>query len=137
MKSKAPLVLMEQLVMVLVFALSAAVCLQVFALSGRLSRTCEARDRAAVMAQNAAETLKACGGDYDEAAQRLGGCWDGQTWTVGYDANWDRTEGEAVYCLSVTPGESGQKLLGMAEIAVYDGDEGELFSLYTAWQEVE
>ena len=59
MKSKAPLVLMEQLVMVLVFALSAAVCLQVFALSGSLSRTCEARDRAAVIAQNAAEALKA------------------------------------------------------------------------------
>lgn len=58
MKSKAPLVLMEQLVMVLVFALSAAVCLQVFALSGGLSRTCEARDRAVVIAQNAAETLK-------------------------------------------------------------------------------
>ena len=137
MKSKAPLVLMEQLVMVLVFALSAAVCLQVFALSGGLSRTCEARDRAAVIAQNAAEALKACGGDYGEAAQRLGGRWDGQTWTVGFAAHWDRTEGEAVYCLSVTPGESGQKLLGMAEIAVYDGDEGELFSLYTAWQEVE
>lgn len=33
MRSKAPLVLMEQLVMVLVFALAAALCVQVFVLS--------------------------------------------------------------------------------------------------------
>ena len=137
MRSKTPLALMEQVVMILVFALAAALCIQVFVFADQTSRYNEARGRAVLEAQNAAEALKACGGDYGEAAQRLGGRWDGQTWTVGYDANWDRTEGEAVYCLSIMPGESGQKLLGMAEIAVYDGDEGELFSLYTAWQEVE
>ena len=32
MKSRAPLVMMEQLVMVLVFALAAAVCVRIFAL---------------------------------------------------------------------------------------------------------
>ena len=37
MHSKAPLALMEQIIMLLVFALSAALCLQVFALSGRIS----------------------------------------------------------------------------------------------------
>ena len=35
MHSKAPLALMEQKIMLLVFALSAALCLQVFALSGK------------------------------------------------------------------------------------------------------
>ena len=35
MHSKAPLALMEQIVMLLVFALSAALCLQDFALSGK------------------------------------------------------------------------------------------------------
>lgn len=34
MRSKAPLALMEQMVMVLVFALAAALCLQAFALGG-------------------------------------------------------------------------------------------------------
>ena len=60
MRSKAPLVLMEQLVMVLVFALAAALCVQVFVLSDQTSRSHEARDRAVVAAQNAAENLKGC-----------------------------------------------------------------------------
>ena len=73
MRSKAPLVLMEQLVMVLVFALAAALCVQVFVLSDQTSRSYEARDRAVVAAQNAAEQLKGCGGDYAAAAERCGG----------------------------------------------------------------
>ena len=137
MKSKAPLMLMEQLVMVLVFALAAAVCLQVFALSGRISRVCEARDRAAVVAQSAAETLKACGGDYAQAAQRLGGRWDGRLWAVDYDENWKQTETDEAYRVCVSPAESAQALLGMADITVLDGEGGEIFSLRTAWQEVE
>ena len=47
MRSKAPLVLMEQLVMVLVFALAAALCVQVFVLSDQTSRNYAARDRGA------------------------------------------------------------------------------------------
>lgn len=43
MRSKAPLALMEQLVMVLVFALAAALCVQVFVLSGQTSRWNESR----------------------------------------------------------------------------------------------
>ena len=48
MRSKAPLALMEQLVMVLVFALAAALCVQVFGLSGQTSRWNDSRDRALV-----------------------------------------------------------------------------------------
>ena len=54
MKSRAPLVMMEQLVMVLVFALAAAVCVRIFALSDRLSLENETRDRAVAAVQNAA-----------------------------------------------------------------------------------
>ena len=63
MKSKAPLVLMEQMVMLLVFALASALCLQAFVKSGDLSQRSAARDRAAVEAQNAAETLRSQSGD--------------------------------------------------------------------------
>lgn len=52
MKSKAPLALMEQMVMLLVFALAAALCLQAFVQSDRLSRESEARDHAAVLCQS-------------------------------------------------------------------------------------
>ena len=46
MRSKTPLAMMEQLLMLLVFALAALVCLQVFVFSGQTSRRNEARDRA-------------------------------------------------------------------------------------------
>ena len=71
MRSKTPLVLMEQLVMVLVFAMAAAICLQVFGLSDRLSKENEARAEAALLAQNTAEELKFSYGevllDWEEA----------------------------------------------------------------------
>lgn len=58
MRNKSTLVLIEHMVMLLVFALAAAVCLRMFALSGKLSRTYEATDRAVLAAQNAAEWIK-------------------------------------------------------------------------------
>jgi len=63
MKQKASLLLMEQLVMILIFALAAALCLQVFARAEAISRETARRDEAVVLAQNAAELLKASGGD--------------------------------------------------------------------------
>ena len=82
MRSKAPLALMEQLVMVLVFALAAALCVQVFVLSGQTSRWNESRDRALVEAQNAAEILKGLSGDYEAACAACGGQWNGTMWGI-------------------------------------------------------
>ena len=63
MRSKAPLMMMEQMVMLLVFALAAALCLQAFVKSDEMSRRSEARDRAVAEAQNAAELIRYYGGD--------------------------------------------------------------------------
>ena len=49
MKSKAPLMLMEQMVMLLVFALAAALCLQAFVKADEISKQAEARDRAVLV----------------------------------------------------------------------------------------
>ena len=59
MRSKASLFLMEQLIMVLVFALAAALCLQVFVRSEEISVETARREEAVFLAQNAAELLKA------------------------------------------------------------------------------
>ena len=72
MRSKAPLALMEQLVMVLVFALAAALCVQAFVLSDQTSRRNEARDRAVLEAQNAAEELKSVHGDFQQMTELYG-----------------------------------------------------------------
>ena len=138
MRSKAPLVLMEQLVMVLVFALAAALCVQVFVLSDQTSRSHEARDRAVVAAQNAAENLKGCGGDYAAAAERWGGDWNGSMWGFSYDEAWPvcQDQSQAAYHALVTPAESGRDLLGQAQVTVYTAEGDVLFSIPVAWQEV-
>lgn len=124
MRSKAPLALMEQLVMVLVFALAAALCVQVFVLSGQTSRWNESRDRALVEAQNAAEILKGLSGDYEAACAACGGQWNGTMWGISYDEQWKPAENasQAAYHLLVTPVDSETALLGGASIAVYAAD---------------
>ena len=58
MKSKASLSLMEILVMVLIFALAAALCLQIFAKARTISLETARQDEAVLLAQNGAELLK-------------------------------------------------------------------------------
>ncbi|CDC73501.1 MULTISPECIES: hypothetical protein [environmental samples] len=137
MRSKAPLALMEQLVMVLVFALAAALCVQVFVLSSRTSRWNESRDRAVVEAQNAAELLKGMDGDYDAASAAYGGQWNGTMWGISYDAQWEPSEdaAQAAYHLLVTPADSGTALLGAASVAVYTAEGELLVTIPVAWQE--
>lgn len=61
MKSRAFLNLMEQLIMVLVFALAAALCLQVFAKADSIAARTDCLDKAVLIAQNTAEGLKHTG----------------------------------------------------------------------------
>ena len=135
MRSKVPLALMEQLVMVLVFALAAALCVQVFVLSDRTSRRNEARDRAVLEAQNAAEELKSVHGDFAQLTDLYGGTWNGQLWGRSYDEHWEKDSGTA-YNLLVVPADSGEALLGTAEVMVYTAEGDLLVSLPVAWQEV-
>lgn len=135
MRSRAPLALMEQAVMVLVFALAAALCVQAFALSGTMSRKNEARDRALRQAQNAVETLKSTRGDYQSAADALGGNWDGEAWTLPLDADFAPAEREnAAYLVKTTPKPAGNTLLGTADVIVCTADGETLAELLAAWQ---
>jgi len=63
MRSKAPLMMIEQMVMLLVFALAAVLCLQAFTLSQNISQQNVYRDRLVIEAQNAAEAMKSGHGD--------------------------------------------------------------------------
>ena len=127
MRSKAPLALMELVVMVLVFALSAALCLRIFVLSDRISRSCEDRDNALILAQTAAETVKHYGGDLPRAAAALGGAMDGEVLTLRSDD----------LNLVITPAEGSSPLLGLAAVTVYNGAGETVFSFDIAWQEAD
>lgn len=145
MRSNAPLALMEQLVMLLVFALAAALCLQAFLWADSHSRENAARDRACLEAQNAAEVLKhADGGDtadkLNAAAEVLGGSLEQGLLCVDYDADWTPVPSDGVYRLTAQGIPSGTPGLGLAEVQVTTGGNvGEdltvLFRLEVAWQE--
>ena len=113
MKHRVSLTLMEQLVMVLVFALAAALCLGVFAKAEAISRETARREGAVVLAQSAAELLKGTS-DPEQVRQRL-----------------DTGDLELV----IREEKTGLPGLREAEILVL-WEEQVLFSLRTGWQEV-
>ena len=85
MKNKTPLVLMELVIMLLVFAVAAGLCLRAFAGAERISRTGAEDDRAIAAAQNGAELTKFYSGDLETAAAERGGTWDGVSWRFTVD----------------------------------------------------
>ena len=123
MKNKAPLALMEQLIMVLVFALAAALCLQVYVFSAQVSRRCEAQSFAATAVQNVAERLKADSGNLD-------------TPLMGFDENWQETDSDqAAYHILVQPEETDVPGLGKATVSARTHDGEDLFAVAVCWQE--
>ena len=118
MKTKSPLVLMEQLVMILVFALAAATCLRLFVLSDELSKHYAATDRAVLEAQTVAEQLKhdSLTSDPHES-----------NWEIAFDEDWNPTSSSApaAYHLSVAYEESDSvhRWCAIVTVCTTDGDE--------------
>ena len=137
MKSKIPLILMEQMVMLLVFALAAALCLQAFVKSDQMSGRSHDRDRAVTLVQEMAETVRHCGG-VEEAAKLLeANCSDGH-FILAYDEIWNPGETEEVhYVLKVEEIHGEQHGLGMALITLEPcaAPAEPLFQVAVAWQE--
>ena len=136
MKSKAPLALIEQVLMMLVFAVTAAVCLRVFAYAETLSATNEYKAFAVNEVRSAAELLKAGSGDYAAAGEALKGSpADGGGFTLCYDAEKQRVESGGVLTLTVSPLFSPVNGLGRARVSFAFGEEP-LFETEVSWQEV-
>lgn len=135
MKNKGALVLIEQAVMLLVFALAAVLCLRAFVWADTTSKEITARDGALIQAQNAAEVLKHTHGDFDAAAGQMGGIRDGETWVVLYDEDWNVTDDMHTYTLRAVSEHSHTEYLGRAAVSVSHG-ETELTALEVCWQEV-
>lgn len=124
MRSRATLALIELCVMLLVLALAAALCLQVFAWSDIRSRENAIRDAALADMQSAAEVLKSCG-SCKEAAETFGGSIEDGLW---------RIPGED-YEIRLTPQESEYPGLARALVeAVYDRQV--IIRFTVSWQEV-
>lgn len=137
MRSKAPLALMEQLIMVLVFALAAALCLRGFSMADSMSKLNEKRDSATILAQNAAEVYKSCRGDSEKAADILGG-EAGEIWRIYYEKDLDMCENanNAEYTVTAVIAQSQVEGLGKGVVSVFDKSGESLCTIPVSWQEV-
>ena len=124
MKSKSPLIMLEQLLMLLVFALAAALCLQAFVLADSRSKTTSRRDSAILEVQQTAETIKYCGGDMEKAAGILGADWNNDALSLG-------CEDCSIYAQIE---DNGTEFLGSARIWAKDEKGQELLAVSVAWQ---
>lgn len=133
MKNKSTLILIEHMVMLLVFALAAAVCLRMFALAGKMSRTNEATDRATLAAQNVAEQIKRDG--IHRFAEQTGAKAESRTsWSLFYDEDWELVPGASGKFILKVTGVEETKYLFRAEIVVCTDSGEELFRLPVAGQ---
>jgi len=134
MRSKSPLVMMEQIIMVLVFSLATAVCVQMFVLSERLSTRYEATDRAVIEAQNLAETLKN-GTAVDYMNEQNAVMISEDVWQVWFDTDWNiAKEEQRTYYLELRYNETQNRYCWNAEITVFMEDGTVLFQLPVAGQ---
>lgn len=124
MKSKSILSQIEFIIMVLVFALAAAVCLKVFAFSDKNSKNTELKSIALIKVQNTAEQIKNSSG---KALGENGLC-------IYFTDEWEPSEEETKYVLRAYRTINDTSLLGTADVAFYNGDDI-VFAVPIAWQE--
>ena len=138
MKNKTILPLLELLCMIVVFAVSAALCLQGFALASKLSARQIAKDKSVITVQNAAEILKANNGDINTLNAVYHGTTTDGVFNAYFDADFNNTENSYAteYTLTISPLNSESQFLGIAHVYVSD-DDGILFEINVAWQEVQ
>jgi len=104
-RSKSTLFLIEQLIVIAVFAICAAACISILTTAYFYTKDSAATNNAILKAESAAELFKATGGDYNHVADMLGGSSSRDSSfasmvTVYYDSLWNTcTSFEASYVL--------------------------------------
>lgn len=124
MKNKANLAVMEQVIMLLVLAVAAAICIQVFIQAHLTEKQNHLQDMAIQNVQNVAEIIKSTG-NLEHTAQKTGGCIENGVLTVQFDG----------FTVTASPVQSDDPLLGRAKVAAFDEDSI-IAQLDICWQEV-
>ena len=123
-RSRATLFLIEQIIVVGIFALCAAACARIFTSAYFQSKESKDVRYAIIAAESCAESYKASGGNLGQVAQALGGATGivggSDAAIVHYDSQWLITSGDdASFRLVIVNGaqDSGSALL-IAELSV-------------------
>lgn len=108
MKDKLYITLIEQLMMILIFAITSALCIQVFIKADQISVDSKNRDKAVQIVQNTAEQLKA----------------NKEVEDVYYDKNWNKVESNQDYAFQLKIERSNEQGLETISIKVEDSNDG-------------
>ena len=106
--SKTPLFLMELIIMLLVFSISAAICLKVFTGARKIADESRRLDAAVMMAQTAAENWKATHGNIEKTAEMMGAVPNEDRFVVRDEENWIYLEfvsDDMTACIDIMNGE--------------------------------
>lgn len=96
---------MELIIVVLIFALSSAICMRTFAESKLASELAGDLSNALIKVESAAECWRGTGGDAAKTAELLSLSSSGSACFVSYDKQWQPcSEGEAAYALTLESG---------------------------------
>lgn len=134
MRSKAPLALMEQLIMVLVFAVAGALCLRLFVSADKMSENSMALDSAVIQAQTAAEILKS--GAPEQNFEKYGAEYSDGGWRIGFDENWNAVSGNenAEYSLVAAYEDAESEYMWFAKVSVFTADGELIFEIPVSGQ---
>ena len=126
-RSRSTLFLMEQLIVIAVFAICAAACVSILTASYLMARDTRDMSNAVLAAESAAESYKAFSGDLGKTAELLEGLivsYSGEDagLVVYYDNHWRPTHiaTDAEYILRLTgePPQVGASVLRLGELSV-------------------
>jgi hypothetical protein len=136
-RSKSTLFLIEQLIVIAVFAMCAVACISILTAAYFNANDTRSVSHAVLKAQSGAEVFKATGGDFEAMADILGGfvpaAGDGHAFIIYYDDTWSVCGSDnATYMLYITADESqvkGDITLKQGGLTVSRLAGGELISL--------
>jgi len=126
-RSRSTLFLIEQLIVIAVFAICAVACISILTAAFSYAGDTKATAHALIAAESGAEVFKATGGDINAVADIMGGVTGaGGSGTaaivVFYDSSWQvSSETDASFVLSLivdAPGNSNDIVLVTAELTV-------------------
>lgn len=108
---------MELLMVILLFAVCAAICLQMFAYASLTAKNAENLSYGAMMADSCGACYQATHGDLQQMASLLAGSVQEERVVVCYDADWNTVTQDGCYQLTCTPDGN------TATIAVVEGED--------------
>ena len=127
-RSRSALFLLELVIVILAFSLSAAICLRVFFQSRLISNESRDISHAALAVQTVADSYKAMNGDLDRTAELLDGTSDADSVSFYYNSVWEHITDLSAASFTVTIVRTGAEHRECSVTAA-DSDGNHIFSV--------